>query len=132
MSAKIEMTDVFGNIFPVIPVAAKTGITTLPTLRLLNTGDAEAVDVLLSVSNIDWSFSGAENWQGQEIVSEQMVEAYQDSAWVPIGGALSTPGNYITIESIPAGSHVDIPLQINVPADAQTRGMVRFVIVGSM
>jgi hypothetical protein len=131
MPAKIEITDIYGNVLPAIQISAKPGITILPTIRLENVGDAEALGVKLSVCNIDWTFAGKQNWQGQEVVTRRFIEAIFGGKSTAIGGAFDDEDNYIMFD-IPAGEYVDVGLQINIPENAVTKGMVRFVIVGSM
>jgi len=108
------------------------GITALETVRIKNVGTTTPTELRLSVCNFDWTFAGARNFEGQEVVTEKMVEAKIGAGpWTPIGGTFVTPGNYIEPGLIAAGAYVEVQLRVNVPADASTKGSCRFILVGA-
>lgn len=124
MSAILELQNDQGQPLPPLTVPALTsGIVDLGAVRVANVGDSAPTVTRVTFSNIDWSWSGGDNSQGQECLSEKWLEAREGAgAWTPIGGLFTTAGNYLEISNPAAGSYTEIELRLNVPAGAETAG----------
>lgn len=132
MAAMIEILDAQGNVLAPIKIGnLMPGITELVGIKFKNIGDTTSEDILLSVACSDWGFSGRTNKQGQEVVTRQFVEV-NAGLWTPIGGDFSDAGHYHNLGPLAADAEVVVSLRMNVPTDAQTRGSVSFILVGSM
>ena len=124
MSAILELRNALNQPLAPLVIPPKTsGIYSLGTVRIANLGTTAPTVTRVTFANIDWSWSGGENADGQECLTEKWLEAKEGAgAWTPIGGLFTTPGNYLEITDPPAGSYTEIELRLNVPVGASTAG----------
>ncbi len=135
MPSQFKICGVSDNIIDLSIVRLKNiffGEIALQTIRLRNVGNSSPTVLRLTVANSDWTFSGQQNWNGQEIVTRQFVEAKPSGgSWTPIGGHYLMSGKYLNLTPLAAGAYIDIELRLNIPADVQTRGSCKFMLCGA-
>ncbi len=107
---------------------AVTGTSATKTVRVYNSGDATATDLFLGAATVKWSYSGDLNSQGQELITEQWLQAKVGAgAWTPIGGDPSTPTSILSLTPPAAGAYVAVELRLVIPAGADTAGNFAFI-----
>ena len=84
MSAILEIQNSLGELLPPIEIPPQTfGMVDLGTVRIANVGDSAPTVTRITFANIDWSWSGGTNAQGQECLAEKWLEAKE--GFVPPG-----------------------------------------------
>jgi len=95
-----------------------SGMNTISTVRVYNSGDATPTTLNFGAALINWKYTGGTNAQGQEAITETWVEAKEGAgAWTPIGGA-----TLLAITPPTAGNYTTILLRLNVPVGFSTAG----------
>jgi len=107
------------------------GYIDLGSYKIRNDGDSTATNIRIGCRCLNGLYSGQDNNLGQEIVTEQAVEAsVNGGSWTQIGGDFSVEDpaeNYIALPDIDAGnSSNEIKLRMAIPADFETVGVVVF------
>ena len=110
-----------GQVFP--------GTIPRGTVTITNTGTETPSDARLTVSTLDWTWTGSLDIRGQEIVTEKWLQAKIGAgSWTPIGGLFTTAGNYLSVTPPAPGDSVDVELQLVVPAGSATGGDCGFTL----
>jgi hypothetical protein len=128
MSASYIIRNTSDAEISMLDFEAVTGTSETKTIRIYNSGDATATDLFLGAATVKWSYSGDLNSQGQELVTEQWLQAKVGAGtWTPIGGDPSTPTNILSLTPPAAGAYVTVELRLVIPAGADTGGNFAFI-----
>lgn len=116
-TSDVEISSIdFGNI-------SHGGTSSTATVRFYNNGDATPSAMSIGCICITLKYAGQTNGAGQEIVTEQMVQAKVGAgSWTPIGGDPTNPANVLSVTPPAAGAYVDVLFQLVVPEGADTDG----------
>jgi hypothetical protein len=108
----------FGDLEPGETSATKT-------VRIYNAGDAASSSLEIGALTIAGGITGDRNGQGQELITEQWLQARTGAgAFDAIGGDPLTAANVLSVTPPAAAAYIDIDFRLVIPAGASTRGGV--------
>lgn len=118
-TSDVEISSIdFGNI-------SHGGTSSTVIVRFYNAGDAAPSAMSIGCICITLKYTGQTNGAGQEIVTEQIIQAKVGTgSWTPIGGDPTNAANILSVTPPAAGAYVDVSFQLVVPAGADTDGPV--------
>jgi len=98
------------------------------TVRIYNDGDATPDTLTFGCMTEDLHYTGDTTANGQEVVTEQWLEAKVGAGvWTPIGGDPTTPANVLDLTPPTPGTYLDVLLRLNTPAAPSTTAIFLFV-----
>jgi hypothetical protein len=107
---------VFGNPAPGATSAEQT-------IRVYNSGTTAPASCYIVALTALCTYTGANNNQGQEAITEKWVQAKESGgAYSAIGGDITVAGNRLSITPPAASAYTTVVLKLVVPAGATTRG----------
>lgn len=97
------------------------------TVRFYNAGTTASTTLEIGCITVTQCLTGDRNSQGQELVTEQWLQARTGAgAFTPIGGNPLTGANVLSVTPPNEGAYIDIDFKAVIPAGAATRGGVLF------
>lgn len=130
MSAEYVWRDTSDNPVSTLAFAGNApGITTSVIVRrLYNAGTTASATLEIGCLTVTGCISGERNSQGQELVTEQWLQAsVSANPYTPIGGNLLLVANTLSITPPNEGAYLDVSFKAVIPAGVASRGGVLFI-----